>query len=187
MADSELRPDLRPDLDLTRAVLTDAFERIRDGVPEVVEGLADDDLLWRPDDESNHVAWLVWHLARQQDVQLAALGDETPVWESGGWADRFGLSFDADEMGYGMSSKEVGAFVVRDASLFAAYQSQVHELAMRLIEGLDADGFERVVDDNWDPPVTAMARIVSVLDDAAKHLGQAEYVRGLLERRQHTE
>ena len=52
-----------------------------------------------------------------------------------------------------------------------------------LVQDLDADAYERVIDANWDPPVTVAMRIVSVLDDAMKHLGQAEYVRGLVERR----
>jgi hypothetical protein len=37
-----------------------------------------------------------------------------------------------------------------------------------------------VIDDRWDPPVTRGVRLVSVVDDDARHLGQAEYVRGLL-------
>jgi Protein of unknown function (DUF664) len=38
----------------------------------------------------------------------------------------------------------------------------------------------RVVDVHWDPPVTASVRLVSIIDDAAQHLGQAAYVRGSL-------
>ena len=42
--------------------------------------------------------------------------------------------------------------------------------------------FDRVLDRNWDPPVTAGVRLVSVLDDCLQHAGQAAYVRGLIER-----
>jgi hypothetical protein len=41
----------------------------------------------------------------------------------------------------------------------------------------DAD-WSRVIDESWDPPVTVAVRAVSILEDSAKHLGQAEYVRG---------
>ena len=40
----------------------------------------------------------------------------------------------------------------------------------------------RVVDDAWDPPVTASIRLVSVLGDTLQHLGQAAYVKGLANR-----
>jgi hypothetical protein len=46
----------------------------------------------------------------------------------------------------------------------------------------DAD-LDRVVDRRWDPPVTLGVRLVSVIDDDAQHVGQAAFVRGVLERR----
>ena len=42
----------------------------------------------------------------------------------------------------------------------------------------DAD-LDRVVDTNWDPPVTLGVRLVSVMSDGLQHAGQAAYVRGL--------
>jgi hypothetical protein len=169
--------------DPAQALLTDGFERIRDGVPEVVDGLSDEELLWRPDPEANHIAWLVWHLARQHDDQVAQLADDESVWRGAGWADRFGLPYPVDAHGWSMSAADVGRFTVADPSLFAGYQSAVHERTVELLDELDDAAYARVVDDNWDPPVTVGVRLVSVLDDAAKHLGQAEYVRGLVERR----
>ena len=44
------------------------------------------------------------------------------------------------------------------------------------------EDYERVVDRHWDPPVTLMARLVSIEQDAVQHLGQAAYVRGVLRR-----
>jgi hypothetical protein len=169
--------------DLARALLTDGFERIRDGVPEVVGGLSVEQLLWRPDADANHVAWLLWHLSRQQDDQVAALADDEPVWRSDGWSERFGLPYPPSAHGWGMSSADVGRFSVADPSLFAGYQEAVHERTVSYLASLDAAAYARVVDERWDPPVTVGVRIISVLDDAAKHLGQAEYVKGLIARR----
>lgn len=172
-----------------RDLLVDGFERIRDGVPGAVDGLSADDLLWRPDADANHIAWLLWHLARQQDDQVAGLaeatgtGDGAPVWRSGGWAERFALPYSPDAHGWGMTSAEVGAFTVADPMLFAAYHSAVHARTVALVDALTDDDYEQVVDEAWDPPVTVAVRLVSVLDDAAKHLGQAQYVKGLVERR----
>ena len=45
-------------------VLADAFERIRDAVYPAVNGLSAQQLAYRPDGESNSIAWLVWHLTR---------------------------------------------------------------------------------------------------------------------------
>ncbi|GAB2774771.1 DUF664 domain-containing protein [Terrabacter koreensis] len=170
--------------DPARDLLLDGFGRIRDGVPDAVDGLSEDELLWRPDAAANHIAWLVWHLARQQDDQVTHLaGADTSVWLGDGWVERFGLPYPRDAHGWSMSSDDVGRFTVADPDLFAAYQEAVHERTVSYVEGLDAAAYGRVIDRHWNPPVTVGVRIVSVLDDAAKHLGQAEYVRGLVERR----
>ncbi|WP_374971214.1 DinB family protein [Terrabacter sp. BE26] len=166
-----------------RDLMLDAFGRIRDGVPEVVDGLSVDELLWRPDDDANHIAWLAWHLARQQDDQVAHLASEQSAWLADGWVDRFGLPYAEDAHGWSMSSADVGRFTVADPGLFGEYHLAVHDRTAAFVERLDADEYARVINAHWDPPVTVGIRLVSVLEDAAKHLGQAEYVRGLVERR----
>ncbi|MEO6996751.1 MAG: DinB family protein [Terracoccus sp.] len=169
--------------DTTKSLLLDGFGRVLEGVPAVVEGLSNDELLWRPDRDGNSVAWLLWHLARQADVQVAGLAKSDPVWKEQGWFERFALPYDSRSIGFGMSSAEVGDFAIADPSLFAGYQLAVHDRTVSLIDSLNADEYDTVIDDRWDPPVTIAVRIVSVLDDAIKHLGQAEYVKGLIERR----
>jgi hypothetical protein len=171
------------DVDVVRGVLEDGFERIHEGVPNVVEGLSTEELLWRPDADANHIAWLVWHLSRQQDEQLAHLAGRSSAWSEDGWADRFALPYPPRTHGYGMSSREVGAFTLSDPRLLTGYHQDVHELTLALLGGLTAERLGEVIDPRWDPPVTVAVRIVSVLDDAAKHLGQAEYVRGMVRRR----
>ena len=166
-----------------RSVLEDGFERIHEGVPAVVDGLSVEGLLWRPDADANHIAWLVWHLARQQDEQLAHLADGPSAWSGGGWADRFALPYPPRAHGYGMSSADVAAFTLSDPALLTGYHEAVHALTLDLLAALTTERLGEVVDTRWDPPVTVAVRIVSVLDDAAKHLGQAEYVRGLVLRR----
>ncbi len=166
-----------------QTLLTDGFGRIHEGVPKVVGGLSVDELLWRPDGDANHIAWLVWHLARQQDEQVADLAGTESVWRSAGWADRFELPYSRHAHGYGMSGDEVGAFTLSEPDLLTDYHEEVHALTEELVSGLTVQELDRIIDRDWVPPVTVSARLVSVLDDAAKHLGQAEYVRGLVQRR----
>jgi hypothetical protein len=164
-------------------ILRDAFDRVHQLVPEVVDCLSVEELLWRPDPDANHVAWLVWHLTRVQDDHLADVGGVEQVWHADGWVDRFGLPYERDALGYGQSSADVGAFTLSDPALLVDYHAAVHGLTVRVVDGMDDSAFARVVDDRWDPPVTAAVRLVSVVNDIGQHVGQAAYVRGLVERR----
>nr|WP_231924357.1 DUF664 domain-containing protein [Micromonospora chokoriensis] len=52
----------------------------------------------------------------------------------------------------------------------------------RFLAGLrPAADLDRVVDEGWDPPVTLGVGLVSVAEDDLQHVGQAGYLRGLLE------
>ena len=161
------------------ALLDDGFTRIGEHVASVVDGLGADDLSHRIAPDANTIGWLVWHLLRVQDDHVADAAGTEQVWLSGGWADRFALPFDHDATGYGQSSDEVAA-VRTTSELLAGYGEAVVGATRAWLRGLSDDDLDRVVDDAWDPPVTLGARLVSVTQDDLLHLGQAEYLRGLL-------
>jgi uncharacterized damage-inducible protein DinB len=167
-----------PDSDL----LVDAFERVRDAVHPAISGLSPEELAFRPDSASNSIAWLVWHLTRVQDDHVAALHDAEQVWTAGGWLERFSLPLDPADIGFGHSPEEVGV-VVADARLLSGYFEDVHAATLDYVRNLSRDDLDRVVDTRWDPPVTCGARLVSVIADDLQHVGQAAYVRGVLQRR----
>lgn len=162
-------------------LLLDGLGRVHDTVRGVLSGLTVDELTARPAPDANTIAWLVWHLTRIEDDHIAGVAGSEQVWLADGWAERFGLPFDELATGYGQSSDEVAEVGV-DADLLAGYQDAVHARAVEYVAGLAEDELARVVDRRWDPPVTLAVRLVSVLNDATQHAGQAAYVRGLLAR-----
>lgn len=170
------------DLSHTKAILADAFGRIAEQVSQVADGLSQQDANWRPDPEANSIAWLLWHLARVQDDHIAGLAGTNQVWTEQGWNKKFALPFDDSAIGYGQSSDEVGQ-VQSDPRLLADYQAAVHQATLRYLDTLTADELERIVDTSWNPPVTAAVRLVSVVNDCTDHVGQAEYVKGMAQRR----
>ncbi len=172
-----------PALELVRDIVMDAFARVREAVPRVVDGLTTEELLWRPDPGSNSAAWLLWHLSRIQDDHISELADEEQVWFEQGWVGRFDLPYDPEAVGFGQSAADVAAFRLADPQLLVGYQEAVYNVTAGVVRTLSVEDLHRVVDDRWDPPVTAAVRIVSVIGDITQHLGQAAYVRGLVERR----
>jgi len=164
-----------------RTLLEDLYGRIGPTATRAVEGLDETALTARLDPEANTVAWLAWHLARGQDVQVAAAVGRDEVWTRDGWARRFGLPFDDEASGYGQSADEVAQVRAGD-DLLLGYVHAVQVESADVLASLTDDDLDRVVDDRWDPPVTLGVRLVSIAVDALEHAGQAAYVRGVLER-----
>ena len=164
----------------SQRLLADGFGRIAETLPSIVDGLSVDDLLWRPYDRANSIAWILWHIARMEDAQIAPLAGTDEVWTRDGWVERFGLPYARRAMGYGQSAEEVAAFRLEDPALLTGYYQAVHEATIELVDTLSEDDLARVIDERWDPPVTLAVRLVSVVDDAAQHIGQAAYVKGVL-------
>ncbi len=163
-------------------LLLDSFGRIDELVWSLTGKVDPRRLTFRPDPQANTIAWLLWHLTRVQDDHVSEMAGVEQMWTAEGWYERFDLPFTADATGYGQSPEEVGAVDV-PAELLAGYHHDVHEMTINYIhERVDAAELDRVVDDGWDPPVTAAVRLVSVIGDCSQHLGQAAYVLGMAER-----
>jgi uncharacterized damage-inducible protein DinB len=162
----------------TSELLADAFGRIRELYVENASDLDHERAHRRPDGAGNSIAWLLWHTARVQDDHVAGLADRAQAWHDG-WADRLALDLDRDDIGYGHSSEQVDQVRVEQLQDLVDYHQAVHELTLHYLERVDADELDRVVDRDWDPPVTTGVRLVSVLGDCLQHLGQAAYLKGL--------
>ncbi len=162
-------------------LLADAFERIKEDLHAAVDGLNSEQLAFRIDAEANSIGWLAWHLTRVQDDHVAHVAGAPQVWTSSGWAKRLGLEALGDGVGYGHNSDQV-AQVRCDADQLLEYYDEVHEATLRFVTGLTNGDLDRVVDERWDPPVTLGVRLTSVVSDDLQHVGQAAYVRGIVER-----
>lgn len=175
-------------------ILEDGFGRVRESVERVLLGLSPEQLVAQPSPSANSVGWLVWHLSRVTDDHFAALvrvleGAEPPrnrdrtmppgqVWVE--WRERLGTPYSEGSTGYGHSAEQVAAFPHVDPALLGEYHAAVHARVLNVVQGLKDEDFGRIVDYRWEPAVTTAVRLVSILNDATQHVGQAAYVKGLL-------
>ena len=116
------------------------------------------------------------HLQQPEEFDAVVVGSGV----SGGWADRFGLDLPTESMGFGHSASDVDKVRVSDLSLLRGYLDAAAAATAGYLSGIAEEDLDEIIDEQWDPPVTRGARLVSVIDDAAQHAGQAAYVRGLL-------
>ncbi len=163
-------------------LLSDAVSRIGEGVHDVLDGLAPEHLVDCLDGRTNSIAWLLWHTTRVQDALVTEAAGTSQCWQRDGWVERFALPLPADDTGYGHSAEQV-ALVVAPAATLSGYYDAVQAATLTYLATLGPQDLDRVVDRRWDPPVTLGVRLVSIVDDDARHVGQAAFLRGILERR----
>jgi hypothetical protein len=166
------------DISAARELLRDSFTRLIEHADDLTDGLTDDVAYYRPTPDANTITWLLWHSARVQDAQLSEIAGLEQVWSRDGWVGRFDLDLPADSHGYGHTPEQV-AKVRAPADLLAGYYHAVHEMTLAYVASVSAEELAKIVDKRWTPAVTAGARIVSIVDDCAQHLGQAAYIRGI--------
>jgi len=163
-------------------LLLDAAGRVTDQVPDVVGGLDVDELAWQPEPGANSIAWNLWHLTRVADEYAAGYLGTEPRWTAGGWHERFALPFAPEVHGYGQTAEEAAQVRV-SADLLSGYYAEVAPVLAGYLSTLDAAALDQVVDESYDPPVTLGVRMISIVDDMVQHIGQAAYLRGMLDRR----
>lgn len=161
-------------------LLLEIYGRVPPLARRAVDGLPPDRLAERAGPDANTIAWLVWHLARVQDHHVAEILGDDQLWVTDGWAERFGLPPDPSDHGYGHTPQQVAAVRPASGQLLLDYLDAVYGRTATFLSRVQPADLDRVVDRRWDPPVTLGVRLVSIVDDALQHAGQAAFVRGLL-------
>jgi len=161
-------------------LLIDGYSRVPEFLENVLKGLTQDDLDWQPRYDCNSIGWLVWHLTRQQDAQIASLIDGKQLWVTDKWYTKFGRQPEPDDVGFGHSPEQVSAFKSPESRTLLGYNRAVVERSKQYISSLSENDLDRELNEPWFQPLpTVGVRLVSILDDSILHAGQAAYVRGM--------
>ena len=159
-----------------RDVLIDAATRPAQAARALESKLSQEVLNGHLGGHDNSVAWLLWHTGREIDAQLADLAGQPEAWDR--FKDGLGLGDAGAAEGYGHTPAQARAIRVDDAGPLLDYIDAVTADLVDYLHGLADDDLDTVIDASWDPPTTRGVRLVSIIDDAAQHIGQAAYVVG---------
>ena len=166
------------------ALLADGLDRSRERFDRALDGVTLEQANARPASglapRIDSLTWLAWHTAREIDLQISALAGAEPLWTGAGFSARFALPLPDDTEDWRHAPEQAALVRVNDIALLTDYLDAACALAHEYLDGLEAAALDEVVDRSWDPPVTRAARLVSIIDDAAQHSGQAVYARRLL-------
>jgi len=160
-------------------------EAIQSGLEEylqelkrVIEGLTSAEIRWQPTLHTNHIAWLVWHMARVEDVWVSRLRRRPAVWQADGWADRFHM--DPTSSGAGQTMEDVRAMPEIPLADLMAYFDAVRAVTRDYLDqATDAD-----LSQEYPHPRlglrTGIWIVGHLLVEESQHVGQVALLRGMM-------
>ena len=144
-----------------------------------LDGLSHDELTWRPGEESNHIGFILWHQIREEDYTQAMIREESQVWIKDKWYEKFDMSDNPNEDGYGYTSEQVAAFKVPELEELMTYAEATRTQMKGLLENLTPEEIDRVIKTPFWGEMSLSQIFSSYLDETIQHTGQIAYLRGL--------
>jgi hypothetical protein len=153
------------------------------------EGLSDEQLHWQPETNPNHITFAIWHAYRSEDEIIhSLLIQKSSVFARDGWAERLPVAEPGDPpFGTGLSREQIAKVRLPIDTLFE-YADAVGQAVQAYADTLSAEDGEQVI------PLPFFKDVYPMLDSAgrsevlaffsightAEHLGEVQYIKGLM-------
>jgi uncharacterized damage-inducible protein DinB len=166
--------------------IKDFITNLLGGLPRTLhialDGITAEQLTYRPGEQSNTIAWLVWHLSRTQDRIVSDLAGREQAWVADGWHGKFGRPANPMDTGMGCAPDEVLSVRPESPRLLLDYYDAVFKRSAQYLQTVTAADLDRLLDPD-NPEMTVGNRLRICILDNTQHAGQAAYLRGLVEGR----
>jgi len=159
--------------------LQTGFEAYLQTLKRAVEDLTPTEARWQPTDHTNHVAWLVWHIARVEDWWINRfLYGHTEVWTADGWASRFGMASEGN--GAGQTIEEVRAMPEIPLNDLIAYFDAVRAVSRQCLAQMTEAALAQEYHHPTRGVMTGTGLLGRLLVEESQHVGQVALMRGML-------
>lgn len=166
-----------------------------------VRGLTEEQLRIRPHG-LNSIAWILWHIARAEDVAINVIVASRPqVWDADSWSERLRVA--RRDVGTGMTADEVAALSASiDIPALRAYRAGVGQRTREVAQSLPLSEWDRSLEAEryqaaanqgafgpnagglakfWEGKTAAFFLSWVAVGHNLSHLGQARWVKKLVQ------
>jgi uncharacterized damage-inducible protein DinB len=161
-----------------KEAIQSGLEEYLQALHRALEGLTPAEVRWQPTLHTNHIAWLVWHMARVEDRWVSRLRQRPEVWTGDGWADRFHM--DPTSGGNGQTMEEVRAMPALPLTDLLTYFAAVRAVTRQYLEQATEADLSREYPRSRGGVVTGNWIVGHLLVEESQHLGQVALIRGMM-------
>ena len=156
-----------------------ALERNWGMVDRALDDVDDAMLGGQPNDQSNSMGWLLWHMTRVVDRFVHTWCQDAPqLWIKDGWYNRFNLDDDLNNTGQGWTGEQVAAWQLPAKNVLVEYYDAVKAAAREQIQSLSTSDLERQLTIPPRPTASIGSFLGVLVFDNCVHGGQIAYLRG---------
>lgn len=152
------------------------LERAGRTLLKATNDLSTDEFFYRETVDTNHLGFMMFRPSRFVDDALSRITGESQLFESGGYAKRFGLPLEHTGMDY--TSAQVGA--LNDPEALTLYCQLVFYMAMERIPKLTQEDLDRMITPDHGAERPASALLENCINISLQYAGQAAYLRGVI-------
>jgi len=147
-------------------------------VLKMVSDLSDEQLRWRPSPRAHSMGWTLWHIARADDnVVFDQTG--TSLWRSRGHAARWGHP--EEGAGTGWDDEAAASLPLPPKDELVAFAREIFAAADAARDALDERRFGDEIESRFMSARTTRGEVLMTeLVHDNRHLGELEYIKGLL-------
>jgi uncharacterized damage-inducible protein DinB len=147
--------------------------RVHAALLHSLESVTPEQVAWRACDNCNSIGSTVIHMGRVQDTWGTRIGGGADLWESEGWADRFGLPVKDRGWSYDQQSMEEKRLL---KELLEYYEATSRRWA-QILTDLPRERFVEPVESPLN--LSVEHTFAHVVTELSQHLGQIDYLRGM--------
>ncbi len=148
-------------------------------VRRALEGLEDADLMKRPSDQENTIAWLIRHKTRVEDIAVADASGSEQLWISEKWHEKFDMEPNPKQMGFGDSLEAVMRLECTKETLLG-YADAVRAKTSSVLETLSSEDLDKEISATMGQTIKIGDYLGRVAADNIQHGGQICYLRGFI-------
>ena len=156
-----------------------ALEESSEDLGRALDGLTREERRHVPSAESNHIDFIVWHLAKAEDDEInSIIRQGSTIWTRDGWGERLGIPIEGD--GYGMTAEEAHDLPLYDPALLQEYADSVRQGTLKFLETTTPEALDEIRDAGWRMVKIGKA-LSHLLVEVAEHVGHVAYIRGMIQ------
>lgn len=160
------------------------LQNAHDHIAHTLQDLSDEQINYRPSAESHSIGFAIWHALRAWDDYYALITHAESIYARENWAERFGFDTTGkgvNGIGTGFTTQDVVAIRLRVAVLCDFLERLLAHTRASLSAMNDDVLLHEAIVPWWNPSTVTFARVLShVVAHTYSHIGEAEYIRGLL-------